>query len=244
MIHICLVDSDSENAASVRKALDGYFSKFGFKYEADIIDSAALTAPEAWRERGYDLAVFNISDSRDRNLLMEYSVEVRELCRKMKVIFISDELLSVLDIFEYDPDYFIHKPQLNERLATATEHLLKLSANNNANRLVLNTRREKHLITHSSVLYIEHCQHKSKLVCEDKEVICNEKLSTLLERLDDPLFVRCHCSFVANMEHVRKFTRKQLLMSNGEVLPCSRSRRQIVREAFEISRNIESISES
>ena len=144
----------------------------------------------------------------------------------------------MLDTFDYDPDYFIHMPQSDERFSAAMEHLLKLDANKGANGLVLNTKQAKHIIPHSSIVYIEHYQHKSKIVCEDKEVTCHEKLSTLLEQLDSATFVRCHCSFVANLEHVRKYTRTQLFMSNGDILPCSRSSQSTVRQAVETNRKV------
>lgn len=115
---------------------------------------------------------------------------------------------------------------------------MKLDANKGANGLVLNTKQAKHIIPHSSIVYIEHYQHKSKIVCEDKEVTCHEKLSTLLEQLDSAMFVRCHCSFVANLEHVRKYTRTQLFMSNGDILPCSRSSQSTVRQAVETNRKV------
>lgn len=233
LIKICLVDNNREQAEGVKLMVDAYFASFTVKHEVDIVDCKELISPQLWLDRGYDLAVFNISDRCGRSQLMEYSVEVRRLCRKTKVIFVSDELNSVLDTFDYDPDYFIHMPQSDERFSAAMEHLLKLDANKGANGLVLNTKQAKHIIPHSSIVYIEHYQHKSKIVCEDKEVTCHEKLSTLLEQLDSASFVRCHCSFVANLEHVRKYTRTQLFMSNGDILPCSRGNQSIVRKALD-----------
>lgn len=238
MIKICLVDNDRENAEGVKLMVDAYFAGFAVKHEVDIMDCKELISPQLWLDCSYDLAVFNISDRRSRSQLMEYSVEVRRLCRKTKVIFVSDELRSVLDTFDYDPDYFIHMPQSDERFSAAMEHLLKLDANKGANGLVLNTKQAKHIIPHSSIVYIEHYQHKSKIVCEDKKVTCHEKLSTLLEQLDSATFVRCHCSFVANLEHVRKYTRTQLFMSNGDILPCSRSSQSTVRQAVETNRKV------
>ena len=218
MIKICLVDNNREQAEGVKLMVDAYFAGFTVKHEVDIVDCKELISPQLWLDRGYDLAVFNISDRCGRSQLMEYSVEVRRLCRKTKVIFIADEL--------------------DERFPIAMEHLLKLDVNKGANGLVLNTKQAKHIIPHSSIVYIEHYQHKSKIVCEDKEVTCHEKLSTLLEQLDSAMFVRCHCSFVANLEHVRKYTRTQLFMSNGDILPCSRSSQSTVRQAVETNRKV------
>lgn len=238
MIKICLVDSDGDSAVGVKRAMDEYFANFSVRYEVDIMDCKTLISPQVWLECAYDLAVFNISDKADRTRLLEYSVEIRSLCRKTKVILLSDELRSVLDTFDYDPDYFIHSPQSDERLAAALEHLLKLEANRGANGLILSTKQAKHIIPQRTIMYIEHYQHKSKIVCEDRIFNCNEKLSSLLERLDGAVFMRCHCSFIVNLEHVRKATRTQLYMSNGDILPCSRINQLAIREALDNSRKV------
>ena len=238
MIKVCLVDNDCNSIMSVKRMMDEYFADFSVSYEIDMMDSTALIAPKVWTECGYDLAVFNISDRADRTRLLEYSVEIRKLCRKTKVILLSEELNSVLDTFEYDPDYFIHRPQADTRLAAAMEHLLKLDANKGAGGLVLSTKQAKHIIPQRNIMYIEHYQHKSKIICEDRSYTCSEKLSTLLERLDGAMFMRCHCSFIVNLEYVRKATRTQLFMRNGDILPCSRSNQLAIREALENSRKV------
>lgn len=238
MIRVNIVDNDCENIAVIEEIMGKYFFDFAVKYEIDTIDCNELISPRLWAECAYDLAVFNISNRLNRSRLLEYSVEIRRLCRKTKVIFISDELCSVLDIFDYEPNYFIYKPQIADRLIEAMEHLLKLEANKGTSGLVLSTKSARHIIPQAMILYMEHYQHKTKIVCEGEELICHEKLSTLLEQLDVTAFVRCHCSFVANLEHVRKYTRTQLLMSNGDILPCSRSNQKKVREILENSRRV------
>lgn len=239
MIRICMVENDLESTLSIEKAIDGYFADSEVKYETDTMTFDTLISPSVWAERAYDLAIIDLSNPMLSNRLMEYSVEVRKLCRRTKVIFVSDELSCVLDTFNYAPDYYIHKPQISERFVEAMEHLLKLKTDVSGSSIVLSTKSAKHIIPQSSILYLEHYQHNTKVVCERKEVVCHEKLSTLLERLNDGAFLRCHCSFAVNLAHVRKFTRTQLLMSNGELIPCSRSNQKSVRDALESVGNIE-----
>ena len=79
---------------------------------------------------------------------------------------------------------------------------------------------------------INHEVDSGRIICEDKAILCREKLDNLLKRLDDKLFVRCHCSFIVNLHHVREYRRTQLLLSNGDVIPCSRSNQKSIREAL------------
>ena len=105
MIRVNIVDNDCENIAVIEEIMGKYFFDFAVKYEIDTIDCNELISPRLWAECAYDLAVFNISNRLNRSRLLEYSVEIRRLCRKTKVIFISDELCSVLDIFDYEESF-------------------------------------------------------------------------------------------------------------------------------------------
>ena len=169
MIRVNIVDNDCENIAVIEEIMGKYFFDFAVKYEIDTIDCNELILPERQaqgsavfvpsKECAYDLAVFNISNRLNRSRLLEYSVEIRRLCRKTKVIFISDELCSVLDIFDYEPNYFIYKPQIADRLIEAMEHLLKLEANKGTSGLVLSTKSARDIIPQAMILYMEHYQH-------------------------------------------------------------------------------------
>lgn len=233
LIRICMIENDWESTLNIEKAMDRYFADFEVKYETDTMTCETLISTSAWAGRAYDLAIIDLSKPKLRQTLMEYSVEVRKPCRKTKVIFVSDDLRCVLDTFDYAPDYYIYKPQISERFAGAIERLLKLKTEKSGSSIVLSTKSAKHIIPQSSILYFEHYQHNTKVVCENKEIVCHEKLSSLLERLNGATFIRCHCSFIVNLEHVRKFTRTQLLMSNGDVIPCSRSNQKPMRVALE-----------
>lgn len=232
MFNICMVDCKCESRTSITEQIEKFFSDYDICFEIDDMEYKSLVTPEVWQECDYELAIFDISDVRVRERLMEYSLEIRKLCQKTKVIFISDDLLCALEIFDYNPDYFIYKTQIESRLVTSLEHLFRFELKNRGNSLVLSTKSSKHIIPERSIVYFEHYQHNTKVICEDKYVLCHEKLCNLLERLDGRLFVRCHCSFIVNLHHIREFRRTQLLMSNGDVIPCSRSNQKIIRKAL------------
>lgn len=212
--------------------VDRYFADCEIEYEVDVITYGSLISPDIWADCGYNLAIIDISTVEYRSRLMEYSIEIRKACHETKVIFISNDLYGSLDIFEYDPNYFIYEPQIADKLPRALERLFTFEMKNRTNNLVLSTKSAKHIIPKRSILYLERYQHNTKIVCENKTVICHDKLVTMLEKIDDKMFLRCHCSFVVNLKYVRKFTRTELLMSNGDVIPCSRANQKIVSSAL------------
>lgn len=232
MFNVCIITEDSDVRQDIKNLVNSFCSDYGINYEMDYMDNSSPVAAEIWMECGYDLALFDISEVDNREKLMNYSLNIRKHYQKTKMIFISDDLMSSLDVFDYSPDYFVYKPQLGSRLIPALEHLFRLEVKNKGSNLVISTKSAKHIIPERSILYFEHYQHSTKIVCEDRTIICHEKLSMLLERLNSKVFVRCHCSFVVNLQHVREFRRTQIFMSNSEVVPCSRSNQKSVKDAL------------
>ena len=232
LFNICIVEKSRDSSKAIMQQVDNFFGDCEVEYEVDIITYGSLISPEIWADCGYNLAIIDISTAEYRDRLMEYSMEIRKACHDTKVIFISDDLHGSLDIFEYDPNYFIYKPQIADRLSKALDRLFTFEMKSRVKSLVLSTKSAKHIIPKRSIIYLERYQHDTRIVCDSKTVVCHDKLTTLLDKIDDRMFLRCHCSFVVNLKYVREFTRTQLLMSNGDVVPCSRANQKIVSAAL------------
>ena len=63
-------------------------------------------------------------------------------------------------------------------------------------------------------------------------IATREALTALEGRLPRGLFLRCQRSFLVNLRHVRRLDSEGLCMSDGAVVPLSRSSRSEVAEAY------------
>ena len=63
-------------------------------------------------------------------------------------------------------------------------------------------------------------------------IATRETLTALEERLPKELFLRCQRGFLANLRHVRRLDSGGLHMSDGAVVPLSRSSRGETAEAY------------
>lgn len=232
MLNVCIVDENEASRQHIAGLIENFCCNNNIGCETDVISATALLRPDVWEDCAYDLAIFNLSGVMNREQLMQYSVNVRKRNQKTKMIYISDDLVGSLDIFDYNPDYFIFKPQLDFRLIPALEHIFGVEVKTKGSSLIISTKSAKVIIPEGSIIYLEHYQHDTIIVCEDRTVTCHEKLDSLLERLDSKSFVKCHCSFAVNLNYVREYRRTQLILSNSDVIPCSRANQQSVRTAI------------
>lgn len=155
--------------------------------------------------------------------------KIQRMNARVQIIFITGYIDYVSDVFEAQPAYLLLKPIQKEKLYAAVEKAL--TELKEINRQVLElTMREKVLrIPYSEILYVESDGRYlfiHQILQTDRVTM---KLSELLPLLPE-CFLRCHQSYVINMEQIKKFSGKTVELQNGVVLPVSRSRYQKVKE--------------
>ena len=85
----------------------------------------------------------------------------------------------------------------------------------------------------SSIIYAESCGHISTIHTETTEYIVRQTLTDLLQQLPPSLFSFPHKSYLINMQHVLYASSKEIQMSNHDLIPISRRK----RETFNFSLN-------
>lgn len=89
-----------------------------------------------------------------------------------------------------------------------------------------------HVIDPHAVEYVQSCGRKVLVAFADgHELQAYAALSDLEQQLPGG-FVRCHKSYLANMEYVRASCRECLTMASGRTVPVSQRQYRIVRDAL------------
>lgn len=77
----------------------------------------------------------------------------------------------------------------------------------------------------SDIMYIEGEAHKATLhLVDGSQLSTIEKISLLKERLGDDCFLRCHQSYLVNMDYIADI-QKDIIMEDGQIIPVSVRRR-------------------
>ena len=94
------------------------------------------------------------------------------------------------------------------------------------------TSRKHFIFPYSSILYLESTGHKVIVCTADGQYELYGKLDEL-ERSFPPQFIRCHKSFLVNMDRTDSINKAhQLLLDDGTALPVSKLRYGRVKERF------------
>lgn len=166
----------------------------------------------------------------ERDVGIELARELLKINPDCQIVFISSFLEKACDVYEVDHCYFIHKPQLEERLEAALDKAilrLKLSRT----RLVVHEKNNPLQLCLEEVVFIQRVNRYSMIHTQKETYQVRESFEQLEERLPVS-FCQCHRSYMLNFAHAVEFRSREVEMSDGSVVPVSRPYIIPVREAF------------
>ncbi len=146
------------------------------------------------------------------------------------IIYISSKTQYAMDLFKIRPFDFLTKPIDTERLKN---DLLKIVFFSNIQAETFKIKSKKHVITVSlsSILYFQATNHTIQMVCNNgKTYEYPGRLKDVKEELAEKNFFCPHNSYVVNYSSVIVWARNELILSNNDSIPISRSHHQEVTE--------------
>lgn len=152
----------------------------------------------------------------------------RELPAETMVIFTTAYLQYAVDGFNLDAVDFLHKPFSYERFVEALERAERrksYSPKNPADQKFIVVKQDYSNVPLSvaNIRYIEAMENYSKIFLADgKTVVAHNSLKNIEDMLPNGQFVRIHRSFIIPVFDVKSFTRQNVNLNDGTVLPVGR----------------------
>lgn len=138
---------------------------------------------------------------------------------------------AAIDSYSLHPDGFLQKPIQQKDLFTALRRCARLWWDS-LERLEITSDRCRVRLPLCDLVWAESTRRGSLVHSTQGPIATRETLTALEERLPKELFLRCQRGFLVNLRHVRRLDSGGLHMSDGAVVPLSRSSRGETAEAY------------
>lgn len=149
-----------------------------------------------------------------------------------QIIYLTGYLDYAVDVYQTEHFWFVTKERMAELLPSVFKQALERFRQRAKEVLVLSSKAGQQALLQDEILYLERIKRKSYIVTRNGTISSSEPLSTLLERLNGALFVRCHNSFAVNIRHIQILRRTELVMDDGAIVLISRPYQAKVKEQF------------
>jgi DNA-binding LytR/AlgR family response regulator len=159
-------------------------------------------------------------------------IETATILRNMgcvsKIIFLTSSPDFAIESYDVEASGYLLKPLDTEKLKTLLERILAPSVRK---RIAVDYDGRYQYIFLDEIMWVESKNHNVEIhKINDKVLELRKKLSDIEQIINDEDFIRCHQSYLVNMNYVDKFD-DYFHMRNGAVIPVRvRSRKQICEQ--------------
>lgn len=156
---------------------------------------------------------------------------IRELDEFCILMFTTVSRSYSLDGFQVGAAHYLIKPLDEPAIEDAMKraiHLLKSAEK----RIHTFFRRQMTTTYYNDIYYIEVLDKVCYLYTRETSVKTYCTLDELEARLGDPRFLRCHRSYLVNMDKVRGVNSKYFLLDNNQQVPISRIGKNQIKESY------------
>ena len=186
---------------------------FLFKYEED---------------KNFDILLLDIQMKAMDGI--ELAEKIRETNSSIQIVFITGFSDYISRGYDVSALHYLIKPvdkeKLFEVLSKACDNLKK-----EEKFVLLSVDNESLRINLKDIIYIEAFVHSSCVVCENGEYNVKLPISDIAKMLDKS-FIQCHRSYIANIQHISRITKTDVVFDNGKIVPVSRRMYNDVNMAF------------
>lgn len=213
-MRIAICDDCMKDAALLKRFLGGH--------EASVyLDAESLLADMKDKNIKFDLYLLDI--------FMENSMDGIELAKRLRetqedaaICFVSTSNDFYREAYDLYAMQYLLKPVQEAEVKKLLAKVAKSIAVNREQKLSVSSRGQTSSIPYTKILYISSREHTLTICCTDGTVQeCKGKLNELALKVCGDTFMRCHQSFIVNMNHVDNLSGMDLIVA-GEQIPVSR----------------------
>lgn len=231
MINIAVCDDDIDAMKEIStcvcmslQKLDIQFKISYFNEGQDLIDKVNSS------ENLYDIIFLDIFMKASNGI--NIARKIREVDKECKIIFITSSSEHAVDSYDVQAIYYILKPINQEKLSNAINIAIESLDKENKHILIKN-KKGNYRIAYKDILYAESKARVVNIYDKYGEVISfYSKLEDFFQSLQDERFLKCHKSFVVNMDCILKIEQKYICMNNSINIPISSGNVLEIKERY------------
>ena len=163
---------------------------------------------------------------------IDIAKRIMDFDKECKIIFITSSKEHAVDSYDVNALHYILKPINEEKLTNAIKIAIE-SLNKENKHVVIMNKKGNYRILYKDILYAESKARVVNIYLKSSEVISfYSKLEDFFQSLKDERFLRCHKSFVVNMDYILKIENNCAFMGSSIIIPITSSNIAVIKEKY------------
>ncbi|MGF7060659.1 LytR/AlgR family response regulator transcription factor [Brassicibacter mesophilus] len=228
MINIAICDDDKAVCSQIENILLEYSSRAYLKIEPSVFFSGESLLDFLNQGNSFDLIFLDIELERINGV--EVGRKIRKVFRNfnIEIVYISGNDGYDRQLFDVQPLHFIPKPIIPSIVIDDLKLALKRTQRTGGF-FKYQKCYDIYKIPIGKIIYFESLNREVKIVTIDDEDSFYGSLENVALRVSKYQFLQIHRSYLINYKHATILRYSEVVMSNGKILPISRTKRQELR---------------
>ena len=228
-LDICIVEDEKIDAKVLKVILEDYLTRHHFDYTIRLYDTGVAFFADF--EEGYISPTTIFMD-----IFLPHSNGL-EICKKMRSMgYVGDILITAetkehaLDAIKVDARAYIMKPYKSQEVFEVLEKVCRYALYRT---YTLKTRQRFVKIPLSEIMYVESNGAKCTFFCMNNIIYTiRKKLDDIEEEMNDVHFLRCHKSYLVNMDFISAAEQSHFKLTSGDTVPIRTTDTKSVLSAY------------
>ena len=229
-LNVCIVEDSKVDSDVMKTVLKNYFEDKHFNYSI----------------KTYDTGVEFFDDYKD-GYICPTTLFIRivlpnsnglDICKKLRedgfmgdIVFVTDKPEYAIDAFSVDARGYILKPYSPQHVFEVLDRVTSFSS---LQTIAIKIGRQFIKVPIFGIMYIESCAHDCVFHCRQDSVYTSRcKLDDVQADINNSKFIRCHKSYLVNMNYVQSISPNEFIMSDGSAIPITKKDSVMIKDIYE-----------
>lgn len=228
-MRLAICDDNKLEREFLRSLLKKYFSETSIRCEFTLYDRGTTLYYDVLEKIEYDIIFLDLF--MEDSFGLQIAQKLRDISYSGKIIFCTVSADYALESYSVYASGYILKPYSLKDIRRTLDHFLP---EYQCNSYKIKQKSKIVYIPVNEIMYVESSNTKCILHrTNDREYHIYKKLTEIETELNDPRFLRCHQSYLVNMNYVSEADDGFLLQNGEKVLIRAKSKKGIQQKVLE-----------
>jgi DNA-binding LytR/AlgR family response regulator len=162
---------------------------------------------------------------------IEIGQRLRKLDENVILFFLSSHQFNVQDMFDIGAFQLILKPIDKNFLISEFKRAVNTIYKRKST-YKITYKGETSIILKNDIIYIETYDRHLRMTTNERKYEYTGKISAEEKKFESYEFIRCHKSYIINMNHITHIIGNDFILSNGDVVPISKQHRSDIIKCY------------
>ena len=231
VINIAICDDDIDELKIISTFVSKNIEELSIPFKITSFNEGQdLIEHMSYAKENFDILFLDIYMKASHGI--DIAREIREFDKECKIIFITSSKEHAIDSYDVRAIYYILKPINEEKLITAIKMAIEELDKENK-QIVIKNKKGSYRVLYKDILYAESKARIVNIYLQSGEVITfYSKLEDFFQSLGDERFLKCHKSFIVNMDYIIKIENSCIFRSNNINIPISSTNLAVIKEKY------------